>query len=89
MTDTPDTATAPSVQTDIGTSLAYAGSSVTLRQRITQLEELLMQSALMLSSYRRKTADSGYPFREPPGAAQLIADIDSIFEAKQNAKRGL
>jgi hypothetical protein len=74
---------------DLGVSLAYAGSSVTLRQRERELEELLMQSALLLSSFRRKNTDAGYPFREPPGVAELIRDIDSVFETKQNAKRGL
>ena len=73
---------------DLGASLLYAGSSVTIRDRTRQLEELLMQAALMLSSYRRKGADSGFPFREPPGANQLILDIDSVFEDKQKAKRG-
>jgi hypothetical protein len=80
--------TIPTTQ-DIGTTLAYAGSALTLRQHERQLEELLMQSALMLSSFRRKNTDAGYPFREPAGVGELIRDIDSVFEAKQNAKRGL
>ena len=84
----PDQTLAPQPPRDLAETLAYAGLAVTVRNRTRQLEDLLMQSALMLSSYRRKVADSGYPFREPPGAQQLIADIDSVFEDKQKAKRG-
>ena len=40
-------------------------------------DSLLARSAHMLVQWRHALEKAGYPFREPPGGAQLIADIDA------------
>ena len=39
----------------------------------------LAHASVIISSYRWKTRDAGYPFREPPEVDSLLARIDRIL----------
>ena len=43
--------------------------------------DALMRAALIISSFRRRLSQTGYPFREPPETEKIIADIDALVNA--------
>lgn len=40
---------------------------------------VLAHASVIISSYRWKTRDAGYPFREPPEVDSLLARIDRLL----------
>lgn len=48
--------------------------------------ELLMRAALVISTFRNKNREAGYPFREPPDAGKILLDIDSLVNASDDAQ---
>ncbi len=56
---------------------------------LVEARAALASAAVIISSYRWKLRDAGYPFREPPGIDTLIARIDAILfpELQTGGKR--
>jgi hypothetical protein len=52
-----------------------------------QARRLLATAAITISSFRWKLADAGHPFREPPGVAQLLREIDALIFPEAQYKR--
>ena len=44
-----------------------------------QAAEVLASSGLALSAFRRKLAQAGYPFTEPPNITRIIEQIDALL----------
>ena len=48
--------------------------------------ELLMEASLIISSFRNKVANAGYPFQLPPGTAKIITEIDLLLHPPTSEK---
>lgn len=41
--------------------------------------ELLAEACVIISSFRNRLSNAGYPFPEPPRARHLISEIDALL----------
>jgi hypothetical protein len=42
------------------------------------LKAALMECALIISSFKNRNSQAGYPLREPPGSSAIISTIDAL-----------
>lgn len=52
----------------------------------TAARDLLMEASVIISSFRNKTANAGYPFQLPPGTARIITEIDLLLYPPSSEK---
>jgi len=48
---------------------------------------LLMECSLLISSFRWKLREAGYPFREPPNVDRTLARIDATCTPEPDLRR--
>lgn len=48
---------------------------------------LLIECAVIISSFRNRNAASGYQLREPPGTESILNRIDKLVNADEKIKR--
>ena len=52
-----------------------------------QLRRALMESSLIISSFRNKNSAAGHPLREPPGVTAIITEIDALLDPEAAPKK--
>lgn len=54
---------------------------------VDTLKAALMECALIISSFKNRNSQAGYPLREPPGANAIITTIDALVTADETAPK--